>query len=412
MKALYKYPQAAFPYDEIVDENAKRSRHEREYELLDTGVFDENRYFDLEIEYAKGSAQDVLIQLTVSNRGPEAAPVWLLPTLWYRNRWNFRPANPKPNISIVEEGHLAAKRHRIGTYHFYYDRSAERLLFTENETNRVRVFDEDENPTEFVKDDFHTAVLNDDYDFLADKKDGTKTASLYHWTLAAGESKTLRLRLSQNPQEDPLGEDFAQVFAIRKQEADEFYEGIHPKGLSKERRNIQRQALAGMLWTKQYYHIDVANWLEGDPNQPPPPQERKQGRNRNWMYLNNQDILSMPDKWEYPWYAAWDLAFHCVPLAMVDINFAKEQLILMLREWYMAPNGQIPAYEWNFSDVNPPVHAWAALKIYQLEKAKTGKGDLHFLKRVFQKLAINFTWWVNRKDINGNNVFEGGFLGL
>ncbi|MEM6347340.1 MAG: glucosidase [Bacteroidota bacterium] len=411
MKALYKYPQAAFPYDEIVETNSNRSRHEREYELLDTGVFDENRYFDLEIEYAKADADDLLIKLTVHNRGPEAAPVWLLPTLWFRNRWSFRPEKPKPKISFKADGELLANRHRIGSFHFYYD-SAERCLFTENETNRVRVFGEKKNKSPFVKDAFHKAVIEDDYAFLEEKKTGTKAAPLYHWTLAAGEAKTVRLRLSKKAHKDPLGKSFDKAFAARLKEADEFYDQIHPKSLSPEQRNIQRQALAGMLWTKQYYHIDVPQWLEGDPNQPPPPAERKKGRNRNWMYLNNQDILSMPDKWEYPWYAAWDLAFHCVPLAMVDINFAKEQLILMLREWYMAPNGQIPAYEWNFSDVNPPVHAWAALKIYEMEKERNGQGDINFLKRVFQKLSINFTWWVNRKDINGNNVFEGGFLGL
>ncbi|MEL7534874.1 MAG: glucosidase, partial [Bacteroidota bacterium] len=411
MKALYKYPQAAFPYDEIVETNAKRSRYEREYELLDTGVFDENRYFDLEIEYAKAEAEDLLIKLTVHNRGPEAAPVWLLPTLWFRNRWSFRPDKPKPKISFQAEGELLAERHRIGGFHFYYD-SAERCLFTENETNRVRVFGEKKNPTAFVKDDFHKAVIQNDYAFLEEKKNGTKAAPLYHWTLAPGEAKTVRLRLSKKAQKDPLGKGFDQAFSARLKEADKFYDQIHPKSLTAEQRNIQRQALAGMLWTKQYYHIDVPQWLEGDPNQPPPPPERKKGRNRNWLYLNNQDILSMPDKWEYPWYAAWDLAFHCVPLAMVDINFAKDQLILMLREWYMAPNGQIPAYEWNFGDVNPPVHAWAALKIYEMEKERTGQGDINFLKRVFQKLSINFTWWVNRKDINGNNVFEGGFLGL
>ncbi|MFK7924283.1 MAG: glucosidase [Bacteroidia bacterium] len=411
MKALYKYPQAAFPYGELVEVNAKRSRDEREYELLDTGVFEENRYFDLEVEYAKGNADDLLIKLTIHNRGPEAAPVWLLPTLWFRNRWAFRPHKPKPKISLKAPGHLLAERHRIGAYHFYFD-PAERTLFTENESNRARVFGEKENKSAFVKDAFHKAVIEDDYAFLEEKKSGTKSTPLYHWTLAAGESKTVRLRLSKKSLKDPLGASFDQVFAARLQEADAFYDNIHPKSLTAEQRNIQRQALAGMLWTKQYYHIDVPRWLEGDPNSPPPPAERKKGRNRDWTYLNNQDILSMPDKWEYPWYAAWDLAFHCVPLAMVDINFAKEQLILMLREWYMAPNGQIPAYEWNFSDVNPPVHAWAALKIYTMEKERTGQGDIHFLKRVFQKLSINFTWWVNRKDINGNNVFEGGFLGL
>jgi hypothetical protein len=413
MKALYKYPQAAYPYEELVVENAERSKIEREYELLDTGVFAENRYFDVEIEYAKADWNDLLIRITVSNRGPETAPCWLLPTFWYRNRWSFGREKRKSSISLLEDGHLLASTKDLGDYHVYFE-PTDHLWFTENETNQKRIFGK-RNKHPFVKDAFHRALVGDDSDFLEGKTEGTKCAPVYHWEIPAGGSKEIRLRMSAQPvATKPLGTNFVNQFDQRLQEADQFYAELRPDTISPQSpySPIHRQALAGMLWTKQFYYLDVPEWLEGDPNQPPPPASRKKGRNHEWKYLNNQDILSMPDKWEYPWYAAWDTAFHCVPLALVDPAFAKEQLILMMREWYMAPNGQIPAYEWNFSDVNPPVQAWAALKIYEMEKAHKGQGDLHFLKRVFQKLMLNFTWWVNRKDVDGNNIFEGGFLGL
>ena len=395
MKALYKYPQAAFPYEELVAENGQRSKIEREYELLDTGVFEENRYFDVEIEYAKADWDDLLIRITVSNRGPEEAPLWLLPTFWYRNRWSFGRGKPKHHIGLVEEGHLLARTKDLGDYHLYFE-SGERVLFTENETNRKRIFGE-QSKHPFVKDAFHRALIGDDFEFLDEKTGGTKCAPVYRWEIPAGGSKEIRLRMAAKPVvEDPLGTGFESQFNQRIHEADQFYRDLIPNTPTPHTL-IHRQALAGMLWTKQFYYLDIPEWLAGDPNQAPPPASRKKGRNHEWKYLNNQDILSMPDKWEYPWYAAWDTAFHCVPLALVDPTFAKEQLILMMREWYMAPNGQIPAYEWNFSDVNPPVQAWAALKIYEMEKAQKGEGDLHFLKRIFQKLMLNFTWWVNRK---------------
>ena len=415
LKFLYKYPQAAFPYDELVSVNAARSKREMEYELLDTGVFDQNRYFDVLVEYAKADHDDLCIRITVTNRGPEAAPVWLLPTLWFRNTWDFGLAKEKPTMKKISglKGYQGVEtyHHHLGHY-FLYAQSSEEFLFTDNETHREKLFDE-ESKSIFHKDAFHRAVVEDDGAHLKGKQDGTKCAPVYQTTLQPGESATYRLRLSAHKaKSNPLLGDFEAAFSDRIAEADAFYAQTSPALSDPDLALIRRQALAGMLWTKQFYYLDIPRWLSGDPGQPVPPQVRKQGRNANWLTLNNADIISMPDKWEYPWYAAWDLAFHCVPLAMVDVNFAKNQLILIMREWYMHPNGQIPAYEWNFSDVNPPVHAWAAWEVYQMEKQKTGTGDVDFLKRVFQKLLLNFTWWVNRKDLNDNNVFEGGFLGL
>lgn len=415
MKHLYKYPHEAYPYDDLVKTNAQRTKQDTEYELLDTGIFDEGNYFDVFTEYAKAAEEDICIKITVVNRGKEKASMKLLPTLWFRNKWSFGRTKHKPNISLAERksthDELNLSHHRLGDYFFYAD-SADRLLFTENETNQKRIFGK-ENEHPFVKDAFHRAVIENDFEFLAEKSSGTKFSPLYEIELKGGESQVIKMRLSHNQVEnEPLGKDFSDTFAKRIQETDDFYAQFHPKNADPELARIQRQAFAGMLWTKQYYHIDIPQWLEGDPGHPKPAESRKKGRNNQWKYLNNKDILSMPDKWEYPWYAAWDLAFHCVPLAMIDPDFAKNQLILIMREWYMAPNGQIPAYEWNFGDVNPPVQAWAAFKVYNIEKKHTGKGDIDFLKRVFQKLMLNFTWWVNRKDSMGNNVFEGGFLGL
>lgn len=414
-KYLYKYPQRAFPYRELLTVNAERNRKEREYELLDTGVFAEDRYFDVYIEYAKADAEDVLIRITAHNRGPEKAPLVLLPTFWFRNWWSYGHIEAKPQIRTSDVTgdyrQIQLDHERLGT-HFAYFQSPERILFTENETNRKRIFGK-ANPSPFVKDAINDAVVNNRFDIFEGHEKGTKCSPLYRLEIPAGESVEVRLRFSRDAQlSDPLGESFSEVFIKRQYEADEFYRQFQPQQLSPDLASIQRQALAGMLWTKQHYHYDVSIWLKGDPGLPPPPPERKHGRNAHWKTLNNQDVISMPDKWEYPWYAAWDLAFHCIPFSMLDMDFTKHQLVLFLREWYMHPNGQLPAYEWKFSDVNPPVHAWACLEVYKIDRDRTGYGDIFFLKRVFQKLTINFTWWVNRKDHNQNNIFEGGFLGL
>jgi hypothetical protein len=412
MKHLYKYPHAAYPYADLVHTNRNRSRLAPEYELLDTGLFNTSAYFDVFTEYAKNDTEDILIKITIHNRGSNDAYVALLPTLWFRNTWSFGLAKEKPLMYLVSEpveyGEVKLIDYRAGEYHFYFEKPS-RTLFTENETNTERLFNSP-NKTSFVKDAFHTAVVENRYDWMAEKKEGTKFAPMYEQHIRGNGSVTVRLRLSKNPVHDPFA-DFSNVFANRLQEANDFYNNItttEDDGLL----DIQRQAFAGLLWSKQYFNIDIPRWLNGDPGQPAPPAQRKLGRNHQWSSLNNEDIISMPDKWEYPWYAAWDLAFHCVPLSMIDPQFAKEQLILFLREWYMHPNGQLPAYEWAFGDVNPPVHAWSCLQVYKIDKAKTGKGDIRFLERVFQKLLINFTWWVNRKDHKGKNVFEGGFLGL
>ncbi|HNN70478.1 MAG TPA: glucosidase [Ferruginibacter sp.] len=414
MKHLYKYPQAEFPYTDLVHTNRNRSKQEGEYELLDTGIFNDGRYFDVFTEYAKNDAEDICIRITICNRGTTDSYLALLPTLWLRNTWSFDLLNEKPCMHLRElnamHGEVEVDHPRTENYHFYFEKPV-RTLFTENETNTERLYGQP-NTSPYVKDAFHTAVQQNDFTWLEEKKQGTKFAPMYEYQVKAGASVVVRLRLSKNPiAHNPFGNTFDQVFAERRKEADDFYESIG-KATNDDLRNIQRQAFAGMMWSKQYYHIDIPRWLSGDPGQPAPPQNRKTGRNHQWQTLNNEDIISMPDKWEYPWYAAWDLAFHCVPIAMIDPQFAKDQLILFLREWYMHPNGQLPAYEWAFGDVNPPVHAWSCLQVYKIDKEKNGTGDIHFLKRVFQKLLINFTWWVNRKDAKGNNVFEGGFLGL
>ncbi|MEQ1677279.1 MAG: glucosidase [Chitinophagaceae bacterium] len=414
MKHLYKYPQAAFPYSDLLNTNRNRSKFEKEYELIDTGIFEEGKYFDVFTEYAKNDTEDILIKITVHNRGNEDAAISILPTLWFRNLWSFGLEKEKPLMYLTKApngyGEVKAIHYTAGEYYFYFEKPA-RTLFTENETNTERLYGQT-NKSPFVKDAFHTAVTTQQFDWLAEKNEGTKFAPLYEYSVNAQGAVTIRLRLSKNAiTENPFDEDFDGIFIKRIQEADVFYDHLAVTSDS-DLRNIQRQAFAGMLWSKQYFNIDMPKWLNGDKGQPAPPESRKMGRNHQWHSLNNEDIISMPDKWEYPWYAAWDLAFHCVPLSMTDPEFAKSQLILFLREWYMHPNGQLPAYEWNFGDVNPPVHAWSCLQVYKTDKAKTGKGDIEFLERVFQKLLINFTWWVNRKDSKGNNVFEGGFLGL
>jgi hypothetical protein len=411
MQMLYKYPQQAFPYKKLLEENKKRTKLEPEYEILDTGIFDEDRYFDVLITYAKYSKRDIGIKIEIINRGPVAAPITVVPTLWFYNRWQFKGMDKKPNIREVNDTTVKAVHERLGSYYLYFQKTHDRF-FTENETNTKKLFGTP-NATPFVKDSINDAVVSGaNTDALRGKKQGTKFSPVYNYKLAPGASKVLYLRLSDVLTDTPFSKGFDNIFRQRKKEADEFYNDVLNKNISRDLRNIQRQALAGLLWSKQYYHYDIERWISGSDGIARKSESRKKGRNHDWQHLKNQDIILMPDKWEYPWYAAWDLAFHCIPMAMVDPTFAKHQLILVMREWYMKPDGQLPAYEWNFGDVNPPVHAWAALQVYHIEKKQTGKGDISFLKRIFQKLIINFTWWINRKDPNGNNIFEGGFLGL
>jgi len=414
MKFLYKYPQEEYPYRQLVEMNKMRSKHEPEYELLDTGIFDHNKYFDVCIEYAKAAPDDILIRIEIWNRGEEAARITVLPTLWFRNTWVFGKLHTRPDIRISESGSvdvLEAVHENLGTY-FLYAQKSNRILFTENENNRERLFHA-ANPSPFVKDLFHDMVISGNFDLLTSKKNGTKSALLYYYMIPGGKSETIKVRLAGRViEDDPFDRTFDHTFFQRINEADEFYAQFKPEVPVGDVISVQRQAFAGLLWNKQYYNYEIETWLKGDKGFPKPPEGRKRGRNHEWTYLFNRDVISMPDKWEFPWYAVWDLAFHCIPLSVIDPDFAKKQLILLLREWYMHPNGQLPAYEWNFSDVNPPVHAWAALKVYQIEKDRKGKGDIPFLKRIFHKLMLNFTWWVNRKDSEGHNIFQGGFLGL
>ncbi|MFN0119084.1 MAG: MGH1-like glycoside hydrolase domain-containing protein [Blastocatellia bacterium] len=417
MKYLYKYPQQAFPYESLVGENRARGRREWEYELIDTGVFDDNRYFDVFVEYAKAGIEDILIRLTVSNRGPEDAQIDLAPTLWFRNTWSWGIDARKPRLRretdlVLPDCEVIRARHFETGLRYLVCAGAPALLFTENETNKQRLYGA-VNDTPYVKDGINDCIVDGRAEAVNPEQTGTKAAAHYRLTVASGKSAVVRLRLTNAaPRAGMLDAEFDEVFTTRIREADAFYAKVTPEGANEDLRNVQRQAFAGMLWTKQFYYYHVRRWLRGDPDGPAPPQERQQGRNAHWRHLYNEDIISMPDKWEYPWFAAWDLAFHCVPLAIVDPDFAKEQLILLLREWYMHPSGQLPAYEWNFSDVNPPVHAWAAWRVYKIEQKHFGRTDTSFLERVFHKLLLNFTWWVNRKDAEGNNVFEGGFLGL
>ena len=406
MKCLYKYPQARFPYEQLV-EGGRRPRNQPEIELLDTGVFDSDRYFDVFIEYAKEGPEDICIRITAVNRGPEAAALELLPTIWFRNTWSWDGRSEKPYLELESAGVIRADQSYLGIRKLYCE-GARELLFTENETNFRRLFGAP-NASPWVKDGINDYIVSGQREAVNPHCEGTKAAARYSLELGAGEARTVRLRLADG---DRTFDGFDRLFADRIAEADEFYAPLSDPGSSDDLRNVQRQGFAGMLWSKQFYCYDVKTWLYGDPAQPPPPPERLQGRNSDWTHLYNSDIISMPDKWEYPWYAAWDLAFHCLTLSLVDSEFAKEQLILMLREWYMHPNGQIPAYEWALGDVNPPVHAWAALRVYKIERKRTGVGDQLFLERIFHKLLLNFTWWVNRKDAEGNNLFEGGFLGL
>ncbi len=411
MEYLYKYPQQEFPYDKLREENKKRNKHDPEYEILDTGVFDNSQYFDVLVTYAKQSAQDIFIKIDITNRYSKSAELTVLPTLWFYNRWDHGALKQKPSINSIAKNAVKAEHERLGDYYFYFQ-PADKILFTENETNTATVTGVP-NKTIFVKDAFHKAIIEgENITELSKRKTGTKFSPVYKVKVGAGATKTIYCRLSGKQADNPFSPGFKDIFTVRKQEADDFYAAILPKGMSEDMAQIQRQALAGVLWNKQYYHFDVERWLSSSDGITPVSLSKTTGRNNDWTHLKNQDIIMMPDKWEYPWYAAWDLAFQCISMAVVDPTFAKHQLLLVMREWYMKPDGQLPSYEWNFSDVNPPVQAWAAMQVYNIEKKQKGKGDIVFLKKIFQKLLINFTWWINRKDINGNNIFEGGFLGL
>jgi hypothetical protein len=414
MKYLYKYPQGAYPYQDIVTTNRTRNRQQGEFELLDTGIFDDNRYFDVLVEYAKAGPEDILIRISISNRGPGAAELVLLPTLWFRNTWSWPNGTGKPALKrgdSTRQPAIATTHPLLGDYALYCEGAAE-LLFTENETNTQRVFDQP-NVTPYVKDGINNYIVNEQIEAVNPAQTGTKAAARYHLKVGGGETSVVQLRLAAgSTMDDPIGPEFARTFALRQQEADEFYDAVIPANTPEDERNVMRQALAGMLWSKQFYRYDVDNWLKYDPYNVPSFTRASATRNQEWHHMTSGDIISMPDKWEYPWFAAWDLAFHTIPLAMVDPTFAKAQLELMIGSRYMHPNGALPAYEWALSDVNPPVHAWAAIRVYLLEKQTRGEADVKFLKRVFKKLLLNFTWWVNRKDAAGNSVFEGGFLGL
>ena len=418
LKYLYKYPQAAFPYDQLVATNRGRGRRDFEYELIDTGVFDEDRYFDVFVEYAKETPEDILIQISIHNRGPEPAEIHVLPTLWFRNRWSWRSDRPRPCLHATAGNVVCASEADLGERYFYCEGSPP-LLFTENETNTLRLFGV-ENQSPFVKDAFHNHLIHGQGNAVNPDQKGTKAAAHYRLTIAPGACERGRLRLTDVAPGKAVAADdggtfsahFDEIFRTRRTEADEFYAAVIPRALDEDAAMVMRQALAGMIWSKQYYYFDVNRWLEEHGCDPYLPSSKMAPRNGQWHHMYNADIISMPDKWEYPWFAAWDLAFHVLPLTLVDVDFGKQQLDLMLRETYMHPNGQIPAYEWNFSDVNPPVHAWSTIFTYRLEKARTGKGDVVWLERCFQKLLINFTWWLNRKDRSGKNAFEGGFLGL
>jgi hypothetical protein len=414
MKALYKYPQAEFPYSRLIEENRRRGLRATEFELIDAGAFEENRYFDVFAEYAKGNENDILIRLTIANRGPEQSMIHLLPTLWFRNTWSWGPvpeeSTTKPRIILERNGFVRAQHDELGEYQLAYEGEVQ-PLFTENETNAQRIYGY-VNGQAFVKDAFHEFVIHNRIEAVNPANTGTKFAVYQRIDMEPGESRVIRLRLSSHDEapSEPFG-DFDETFAERIREADDFYNATLPAEMDDDSRKVARQGYAGLLWSKQFYNYVIREWLNGDPGQPMPPTERHSGRNADWKHLFNRDIISMPDKWEYPWFAAWDLAFHMVPFSKIDPHFAKNQLNLFLREWYMHPNGQIPAYEFAFGDVNPPVHAWSAWRVYKMTGPR-GQRDRAFLQSTFQKLLLNFTWWVNRKDAEGNNLFSGGFLGL
>lgn len=415
MKMNYKYPHAAFPYETLIAENQRRTRRDPEFELWDTGIFSENRYFDIDIEYAKASPDDILCRVTVRNMGPDPAPIHILPTLWFRNTWSWGRNDTKPQMKLehdAERVFVSSSHEAIGTYDLHAD-LAQDWLFCENETNNRHLYGS-ENASPYTKDAFHRRIIHGAHEAVNPAREGTKAAAVYHHVLKPGESYEIRIRLT-GPQAErasgPFGK-FNEIFKTRIGEAEQFYAAVQSPQMTPDERLVHRQGLAGMMWSKQFFHFIVEDWLEGDPGMPKPPENRKAGRNWEWRHLYNERVMSMPDPWEYPWYAAWDLAFHCIPIALIDPAFAKSQLDLLTREWYQHPNGQIPAYEWNFSDVNPPVFAWAAWRVYKMEEKQRGKGDIAFLETIFHKLMLNFTWWVNRKDSEGKNIFQGGFLGL
>lgn len=411
MEYLYKYPQQAFPYKQLKEQNKARGKDEVEFELLDTGVFNNRQYFDVHITYAKENSQDIGIRINITNLYQEAAPITVLPLLWFYNRWANGSNTIVPNISYLNDHTVKAQHNRIGNYYFYFQ-DADDTLFTDNETNYEKLFGQP-NKSIFVRDAFHDAIIDGkNVEELRNRKRGTRFAPVYERTVDAGETISIYCRLINHELENPFDNYFMSLFDKRRREADGFYNAIYPKGIEENLAKVQRQALAGLLWSKQYYHYDVERWLTKSDGITPIIPSRLTGRNSDWTHLKNQDIISMPDKWEYPWYAAWDQSFQCISMAVVDPAFAKNQLLLLMREWFMKPDGQLPSYEWNFSDVNPPVQAWAAMEIYEIEKKQTGTGDIDFLKKVFHKLTINFTWWINRKDLKGDNIFEGGFLGL
>jgi len=422
MKGLYKYPQAAYPYQNLIEENARRGRDVGEYELIDTGVFNEERYFDVQIEYAKVNPEDILIRIRVSNRGPEAAAIHVLPNIWFRNTWEWNNADECPQlyrsgyaqIPTVELDDVFLGRRRL--YCGPAQGKSPEPYFTENQTNKEKVFGV-ANLSPYVKDAFHRLVVDGEKNAVNPANCGTKASAHYSLNIAAGATEEILLRLTdkdfgKSTPKMPFDPEFNDHFTQRIKDADAFYDEVIPDSLSEDGKNVMRQSLAGLLWSKQYYHYAVDRWLVGDSAEPPPPASRLEGRNEDWRHMFAADVISMPDKWEYPWFAAWDLAFHCISLALVDASFAKDQLVLLLREWYMHPSGQLPAYEWSFSDVNPPVHAWSALRVFRIEKKRKGVGDYEFLERIFHKLLLNFTWWVNRKDLEGRHLFQGGFLGL
>ncbi len=416
MKMLYKYPQQEYPYKWLIDENKRRSKADPEFELIDTGIFNEDKYFDVFIEYAKAAENDILIKITVHNRGTEAASLNVLPTIWYKNtwEWGYDEYEYKPEMMSSNDTNILVPHKYFEDYILYFEKEkADKkfpLLFCENETNSQRLYNSP-NKSKYVKDGINEYVVHGKTDAVNINAVGTKAAINYDVTIDGGESQTFRLRLSSNPHPQPF-EEYDTLFEAAKNNADAFYTDLQKDFTNEDEKNVQRQAFAGMLWSKQYFDYNVDKWLNGDPSQPKPPEQRKSGRNATWKHLNNADIISMPDKWEYPWYAAWDLAFHCIPFAMIDSDFAKQQLLLLTKEWYMHPNGQLPAYEWALGDVNPPVHAWSTFRVFKIDEKNNGKPDVPFLESVFHKLLLNFTWWVNRKDAGGNNIFEGGFLGL
>jgi hypothetical protein len=410
-RMLYKYPQAAYPYAWLVEENSRRSKQQPEFELIDTGLFDADKYFDIEIEYAKADVDDVLLRITATNRSPQTARITILPQVWFRNTWNWFKDAKRPSLKAVDNSTINGEHEMLGAFTVHFDRP-EDLLFCDNETNAPKLFGATD-VRGYFKDGFHEYLVHGNAAAVNPARAGTKSAAVYAPTVPAGGTAVVRVRLGRDrPNTEPFT-DFDEVFRRRLNEADAYYADLQSNIPDEDVRRVQRQALAGMLWSKQYYYYDVRQWLDGDPGQPAPPKSRGSGRNNDWFHLYAADVIAMPDKWEYPWFAAWDWAFHLVTLALIDPRFAKDQLILLCQVWYIHPNGQMPAYEWNFSDVNPPVHAWAALRIYEMDKRHNGgNGDRDFLERVFVKLLLNFTWWVNRKDPAGRNVFQGGFLGL